>query len=62
MTLPRSNVVLMVFYDGHSADAIYTLGTPQGEQRMVCFFAFALSDFLLDVVVHFITPRQKYPV
>ena len=52
MTLPRSNVVLMVFDDCHSSDAIDTFAMPKREQRVVCLLALALSDFIGDVVIH----------
>ena len=50
MSAPRADLSFVVFYDSHSADAIYTLGMPQGEQRVVCLLALAFSNFLGDVV------------
>ena len=52
MSAPRADLSFVVFYDSHSADAIYTLGMPQGEQRVVGLLAFALCNFMGDVVIH----------
>jgi len=61
MSVPRSNVVFMVFDNCHPANAVNTLRVPKRKQWVVCFLAFALGDVVGNVVVHFITPRQKYP-
>ena len=43
-------MILMVFDDCHSSDAIDTFGMPKREQRVVCLLALAFSNFLGDVV------------
>jgi hypothetical protein len=53
MPHPRADLFLVVFDDRHPADAVDALRMPQGKQRVVGLLAFALGDFIGDVVVHF---------
>ena len=52
MSRPRADLALMVFDDGHPANAVDALGMPKRKQRVVGLLAFALGDFLGNVVVH----------
>ena len=45
-------MVLMVFDDCHPTDAIDAFAMPKREQWVVGFLAFALGDFLGDMVIH----------
>ena len=60
MSAPRAYLSFVVFDDGHPADAIDALGMPQGEQWVVGLFAFALGDFLGNVVVHVLPQCCNY--
>ena len=45
-------MVLMVFDDCHSSDAVDAFGMPKREQRVVGLLALALCNFMGDVIVH----------